>query len=55
VTVLKEDGMPSVLHLVLLVFALVCFVLATWRFSPPDWNRLVAAGLAFLVASMISW
>lgn len=45
--------MPPVLHLVFLVFALVCFILAT--LNQPNWNRLVSGGLAFLVASMISW
>jgi len=47
--------MPPVIHLILLVFALVCFILAAWGISPPNWNRLVAAGLAFLAASMITW
>ena len=49
--------MPPVLKLVLLVFSLVCFVLATWgpTLTPPNWYRLVSAGLAFLVASMITW
>jgi hypothetical protein len=47
--------MPQPIHLILLVFALVCFVLATWGPAAPNWNRLVSAGLAFLTASMISW
>lgn len=47
--------MPPVVHLLLLVFALVCFVLATWPAAAANWNRLVSAGLAFLVASMITW
>jgi hypothetical protein len=51
--------MPSVFHLIPLVFSLVCFVLAVWQAGPPSpdpgYRRLVAAGLAFLVASMISW
>lgn len=42
------------MQLILLVFALVCFVLAA-AFPPvqPQWNRLVSAGLAFLTASMV--
>jgi hypothetical protein len=51
--------MPPVLHLVFLVFAFVAFVIAAWTApAAPDyvfWRRLVAAGLAALVASMISW
>jgi hypothetical protein len=47
--------MNPVLHLLLLVFALVCFILATWGPAQPNWSRLVSGGLAFLVASMISW
>lgn len=47
--------MPPVVHLLLLVFAFVCFVLATFPPAQPHWNRLVSAGLAFLTASMISW
>lgn len=45
----------TTLHLVLLVASLVCFGLAAWRAVNPDWNKLVAVGLALLVASMISW
>jgi len=37
--------------LVFLVFAFVCFVVATWRIGQPDWPRLIAAGLAFWVAT----
>jgi hypothetical protein len=47
--------MTPVLHLVLLVIAFVCFVVATWGPGQPNWNRLVSAGLAALVASMIQW
>jgi len=47
--------MPPVLHLLFLVFALVCFALATWGPTPPNWYRLVSAGLTFLTASMITW
>lgn len=47
--------MPPVFRLLLLVLALVCFVVSTWPSASPNWNRLVSAGLAFLVASMISW
>lgn len=42
-------------HLVLLVFALVCFAFAAWQSSSPAWNRIVGVGLAFLTASFISW
>lgn len=41
----------SNLGLVLLVFSFVCFVLACFNFAQPYWNKLVAAGLAFLVAA----
>lgn len=43
----------SVIHTILLVFALVLFVLSAWR-NPPasDPVRLIGAGLAFLTASM---
>ncbi len=47
--------MPPVVHLLLLLFAFVCFVLATFPPATPYWNRLVSAGLACLVASMINW
>lgn len=49
--------MSPVLHLLMLVFALVCFLLAAGIPTSPEpyWHRLLAAGLAFLVASMISW
>jgi Na+-translocating ferredoxin:NAD+ oxidoreductase RnfD subunit len=39
------------LGLVLLVFAFVCFVIACFNAAAPFWNKLVAAGLAFLVAA----
>jgi hypothetical protein len=41
------------LHLVLLVFAFVCFVLSTFPPTQPYWSRLVGAGLAFWVASVL--
>lgn len=47
--------MPPVFRLLLLLFALVCFVLATFPPTQPHWNRLVSAGLAFLTASMVAW
>lgn len=40
-------------HIVLLVFAFVCFVLAAFPFATPVWNRLIAAGLAFMVAAQL--
>lgn len=43
------------IRLLLLLFALVCFVLAALPMSQPYYSRLVAAGLAFLTASMIPW
>ena len=47
--------MSPALHLVFLVFALVCFVVSAWQAAAPNWNKLVSLGLAFLTASMISW
>jgi hypothetical protein len=44
-----------VLRLLLLLFALVCFTLAALPMTQPYHPRLVAAGLAFLTASMIPW
>ena len=43
------------LHLVLLVFAFVLFVLAALPYPPaePYWHRLVAAGLACWVAVLL--
>lgn len=43
------------IKLILLVFALVCFILAASPLAQPYQPRLVAAGLAFLTASMIPW
>jgi hypothetical protein len=45
----------SVVRLVLLIFALVCFALAAWMPTAPYYARLVAAGLGFLSASMVPW
>jgi len=39
------------MDLVFLVFAFVCFVLAAFPYTSPYWNRLIAAGLAFWVAT----
>jgi hypothetical protein len=44
-----------VIRLVLLVFALVCFALASIPLAAPHQQRLIAAGLMFLAASMIPW
>jgi hypothetical protein len=41
------------LGLVLLVFSFVCFCLAAFPAFQANWNRIVAAGLAFLVAAEI--
>lgn len=41
------------MKLILLVFALVCFVLASFPISGPHAPRLVSLGLACLTASMI--
>ena len=49
-----EEG-DAVIKLILLVFALVCFILASLPMTQPYHQRLVAAGLAFLTASMIPW
>lgn len=38
---------------VLLVLAFVCFLLAAIRPSSPDWNRLIAAGLAAFMAASV--
>lgn len=43
------------IRLILLVFALVCFALATLTMTQPYHQRLIAAGLMFLAASMIPW
>jgi len=45
----------TVARLLLLLFALVCFVLAALPLGEPYRSRLTAAGLAFLTASMIPW
>ena len=45
----------AVIRLILLVFALVCFILAAFPLAQPYHPRLIAAGLAFLTASMIPW
>ena len=39
--------------MILLVLALVCFLLAAVRPTQPDWHRLIAAGLASLVAATL--
>jgi hypothetical protein len=39
------------LGLILLVFSFVCFVIACFNAAAPHWNKLIAAGLAFLVAA----
>jgi hypothetical protein len=41
------------LGLILLVFAFVLFCLAAWKGGEPYWNKLVAAGLAFLTAALL--
>ena len=45
----------NVLHLILLVFALVCFAFSAWQSNSPYWNRIVSVGLTALVASMVLW
>ncbi len=39
------------LGLVLLVFSFVCFVIAATSWGAGVWNKLIAAGLAFLIAA----
>lgn len=39
------------MNLILLVFSFVCFVLSFLNIGLPHWNKLVSAGLAFLVAA----
>jgi len=41
------------LGLVLLVFAFVCFTIASFQAAQPWWNKLIAAGLAFLTAASL--
>ncbi len=41
------------LGLVLLVFSFVCFVIAATNWGSGVWNKLIAAGLAFLVAASL--
>lgn len=41
------------LHLVLLVFAFVCFGFAAWQATSPAWNRVVAVGLAALTLAFM--
>jgi hypothetical protein len=50
-----RSEVPLMIRLLCLVFALVCFVLAAVPLAAPYHPRLVAAGLAFLTASMIPW
>lgn len=46
--------MTPVLHLTLLVFALVCAILAAVGVSAPR-TQFGWAAIAFLIASMLSW
>jgi len=39
--------------LTLLVFSFVCAALAGWQVTAPNWNRLIAASIAFFVAASI--
>lgn len=41
------------LGLVLLVFGFVCFAIACFQVGQPIWNKLIAAGLAFMLAAEI--
>lgn len=45
--------MTAPLHVILIILAFVCFILAAWMPAAPWWNRIVALGLAAFVASMI--
>lgn len=45
--------MIAPVHFIVLVFSLGCFAFAAWRNASPDWNRIVALGLAFFVLSML--
>jgi len=47
--------MPSVVHLILLVLALVSFGLSISSAAAPYWNRLISIGLTAFIASMITW
>lgn len=44
-----------VFHLVLLIFAMVLFGVASLQLGTPMCNRFVAGGLMALTASMINW
>lgn len=39
--------------LLFLVFSFVCFVISCFGAAAPHWNRLISAGLAFLVAATL--
>jgi hypothetical protein len=41
------------IQLVLMIFAFVCFCLAGWNVTAPNYPRLVAIGLAFFAAAFI--
>jgi len=46
-------GTPQVLHLLLVVGAFVVLALGAWRSAAPDFNRILAIGLALFVLSFL--
>jgi hypothetical protein len=45
----------QVTHVMLLVFAFVCFTFAAWQDAHPSRTQLLSIGLAFLTLSLLSW
>ena len=46
---------PGNVSLILIVFGIVCFAVAAWRSNQPEFNKLIAVGLMFGLASRIAW
>jgi len=44
--------MPNMMPNILFVFSFVVLVVAAWQHTSPTWNRLIAIGLAALVAAI---
>jgi hypothetical protein len=45
--------MPSVVHLIFLIFAFCCFMFAAWQPGNPQYQRVIAVGLASFILSML--
>lgn len=41
------------MNLILIAFSFVCFVIAIFRAGQPDYNKLIAAGLACFAAAQL--